>query len=119
MSEGRAGRGRERGRAVRRERRTWRHGEVKAALDPPGYMVRQDCGCWWDTLGARIWEPCMAHEGEGHLSVISVYETGGAVARCLAGDCGWTVEVWTEYQAVAEAQQHWVETRRSEANKPG
>ena len=101
---------------VVRERRTWEHA---SGGDPwhPLFSVRLACGCWLDGIGSRVWEPCMAHESEGHVSAVSVYDDGRSVARCLAGPCRWTVEVFTEAAAIAEAQGHWVETRRSQAQK--
>jgi hypothetical protein len=56
----------------------------------------------------------MTHEAEGHLSVVSVgqgTDGGASVARCLVLSCPWKTEQAREAWAVAEAQQHWLETR--------
>jgi hypothetical protein len=55
----------------------------------------------------------MAHESEGHRSVISVDQEGGAsVARCLVRDCDFKSTQANEAWAVNEAQQHWERTRQ-------
>jgi hypothetical protein len=100
---------------VLRERRTWEHAGSGEPWHPL-FSIRLACGCWVDGIGSRIWEPCMAHEGEGHVSAVSVYVGGGATARCLVRDCRWRHEAWTEAAAVSEAQDHWVQTRRSGAS---
>lgn len=69
-----------------------------------------ECGCWVDLISGSMREPCMAHEGEGHLSAISEQDALWAV-RCLVGICPWG-ETWArEDWAVAAAQKHWDETR--------
>lgn len=87
-------------------RRTWTR-QAPGAWRPLG-VHRLSCGCWWDGYGDRMWEPCMAHEGEGHLSVISESD-GLAVVRCLV--CRFT-ETWAQQsRAAGRAQEHWSDTR--------
>jgi hypothetical protein len=71
------------------------------------------CGCFVDDFSdGVIWEPCMAHEGDGHLAAVSEQD-GLHVARCLVVTCPWT-ETWLrESDAVGAAQQHWLMTRNS------
>jgi hypothetical protein len=54
----------------------------------------------------------MAHESEGHRSVISETEGGASVARCLVRTCDWRTEQAREAWAVAAAQEHWERTRQ-------
>ena len=76
----------------------------------PFGVVRQACGCRWDNLAGRMWEPCRAHEAEGHLSAVT--ERDGLVrARCLVRDCDWGTDVASEWSAVLAAQDHWTDTR--------
>lgn len=57
----------------------------------------------------------MAHESEGHRSVISVDQEGGAsVARCLVRNCPWRTEQAREAWAVSAAQRHWEDTRQQQ-----
>jgi hypothetical protein len=88
-------------------RRTWdRSGQQR-----PWDVYRADCGCWHAVLGARIWEPCMAHQGEGHLCVLSAGDGGVWVARCLVSECAWRTSWAQEDWAVVAAQEHWQATR--------
>jgi hypothetical protein len=97
------------GRPARDGLRTWDH-PAPAAV-PPG-VYRLGCGCWRDGYSDRMWEPCMAHEGEGHLAVISTDQDGGvSVARCLVHECRWRTEQGREAWAVAAAREHWEATR--------
>lgn len=79
---------------------------------------RQACGCLVDTFRTRevqgqtepmMWRPCMAHEGEGHLSVLSEQD-GMSVAVCLVGTCGWKAARYWTNDAIQAAQQHWMAT---------
>lgn len=74
-------------------------------------VYRRSCGCWWDSYGNRMWEPCHAHEAEGHLSVITTTDSGISVARCLVGECGWTESWARDTWAVDAARGHWAGTR--------
>jgi hypothetical protein len=107
---------------VAEQLRTWRHRhdyhEVwEGGGHPRGWVplgIRKlDCGCFVDDFSdGVIWEPCMAHEGEGHMSAISDQD-GMHVARCLVVVCPWQ-ETWMyETDAVGAAQKHWRETRDS------
>jgi hypothetical protein len=88
-------------------RRTWEH----ARWHPWG-VGQLSCGCWWDVIAGRMWEPCMTHEGDGHLAAISTDQDGGVVvARCLVLTCGWQASLARENWAVQAAQEHWQETR--------
>lgn len=87
--------------------RTWQHREPEAWR--PLFSVQDPCGCW--TSWGGMLEPCMAHESEGHVSVISPDQDGLAVARCLVGECAWMVSLTTEGWAVEAAQKHWSDTR--------
>jgi hypothetical protein len=72
------------------------------------------CGCLVDTYNGQIWEPCMAHEADGHLAVI--IETDGMhVARCLVLRCGWQETHIREIDTVRAAQAHWRGTREQKA----
>ncbi|HEX8321571.1 hypothetical protein [Longimicrobium sp.] len=93
-------------------RRTWQH---RGGQDwRPLFITRLDCGCWIDSMATpvRMWEPCMAHEADGHLAAISD-DDGMTVARCLVRDCKWTVREFYESVAVRAAQDHWQDTRAS------
>jgi hypothetical protein len=96
-------------------RRTWSHPGPGAWR--PLFVVRLACGCWVDTLLAdRMWEPCMAHETEGHLSVLSTGQADGVtVARCLVSVCPWQESWAQEIWAVDAAVRHWEETRSGAA----
>lgn len=96
------------------ERRTWAHMDGTESWRPM-FIRPLGCGCLWDEIAARVWEPCMAHESEGHVSAVSVYEDGSAVWRCLAGDCKAGEQAFTEAAAIEDAKQHWAQTRRSGA----
>lgn len=88
----------------------WQH---RQTAEPPG-VYRLACGCRWDGYADRMWEPCMTHQAEGHLSVLSEGQgpDGGAwVARCLVLECRWSTEQAREAWASAAAQQHWRDTR--------
>lgn len=93
----------------RRSRRTWAHPGEKA-WRPLG-VQRRECGCWWDIFGDRMWEPCVVHEAEGHLSGISPGEDGLTVVRCLVGVCPWQESWAQEHWAAQAAVRHWEETR--------
>lgn len=107
------------------ERRTWdlRHTYHETWIgvgSPPSWlqpgMEQRACGCLTDLMdGGRIWEPCMAHEGDGHLSVISEQQDGMFVARCLVIRCPWVVHHFSEVTATGAAQQHWIETAAGKA----
>lgn len=97
---------------ARARRRTWEHPGPDAAR--PIGIYRQPCGCWWDGYGDRLWEPCMTHEGEGHLSVLSTGQGpdgSASVARCLVIECAWRTEQAREDWAASAAQEHWHDTR--------
>lgn len=90
--------------------RTWQR---RTDAAPPG-VSRLRCGCRWDGYADRMWQPCMTHEGEGHLAVVSVGQGpdgSASVARCLVLTCDWRTEQAQEAWAVAAAQQHWTDTR--------
>jgi hypothetical protein len=96
-----------------RRQQTWPH-PGPGGWRPLGvFQAPGDCGCWIDGYrDGELWEPCMAHEGEGHLSAISPDQDGGVtVARCLVRTCGWRESWAQEGWAVAAAQKHWQETR--------
>lgn len=98
--------------ARRGTRRTWTHPGEQAWR--PLFVVRQPCGCWTDELAeGRMWEPCMAHEADGHLSAISEDSGGMAVARCLVGVCDWQESWAQEDWAVRAAVRHWEDTRHT------
>lgn len=73
-------------------------------------LARAACGCVQDLYsGGRTWEPCMAHETDGHLSVVSEQD-GVHVARCLVLRCDWRATQVTPEAAVEAAQAHWRQT---------
>ena len=81
----------------------------------PLYIRKLDCGCLVDDLSdSEIWEPCMAHEADGHLAAISEQDSVH-VARCLVLTCGWREDWFKEADAVGAAQQHWLDTRAQAA----
>jgi hypothetical protein len=95
--------------------RTWDVFREAVAQWPPGWMpiglAREDCGCLTDRLsGSRMWRPCMAHESEGHVAVISEVD-GMHVARCLVLACPWSETRQWEHDAIGAAQEHWRQTR--------
>lgn len=96
------------GARARGGRRTWTR---SAPGERPLGVYRRPCGCWWDGVGDRMWEPCVAHEADGHLSVISPDQDGVAVARCLVRDCAWQESWAVEEWAVQAAVRHWDATR--------
>jgi hypothetical protein len=78
------------------------------------------CGCVVDTFTAQenqMWRPCVAHEGEGHLSALSGPEDGVYIARCLVLACPWRDQRFWENDAITAAQQHWMETRAQMAGQ--
>jgi hypothetical protein len=93
--------------AARHYPRTWRHGDGWHPL----FVGQLTCGCWQDGIDLRIWEPCMAHEGEGHLSALSDADDGTTIARCLVLDCRWVTTRADGMDAVRAAQDHWASTR--------
>lgn len=97
---------------VRLYARTWPHARAPQRLWTVLGVVDLECGCRWDTLSDRMWEPCMTHEAEGHLSALSEdAERGLVVARCLVGECDWGTSQVSEYAVVLAAQEHWSTTR--------
>lgn len=104
------------------EQRTWdlRHAYhstwTAAMASPLAGMGQQGCGCLVDIINnGRIWEPCMAHEGQGHLAVISEQD-GMFVARCLVLICDWKITEMWETTATEAAQQHWRDTAGTAAD---
>jgi hypothetical protein len=97
------------GEVAARYARTWSRREPGDWL--PLGVVRLGCGCRWDTLAERIWEPCVTHEAEGHLSAISAGADGRTVLRCLVRDCSMRDVFLVELSAVLAAQDHWRDTR--------
>lgn len=95
---------------AREIRAVWRESHTPDWI-PFGYAVLA-CGCLVDTFyGDEMREPCMAHEGEGHVSALSEGEDGMHVARCLVLACPWgESHVW-ESDAISAAQAHWRKTR--------
>lgn len=77
----------------------------------PLFTSRLACGCWTDDWTGQVREPCVAHESEGHVSVVSPDQDGVAVARCLVRECRWQESRATEGWAVEAAQRHWADTR--------
>jgi hypothetical protein len=76
----------------------------------PMYLRTLDCGCMVDDLAdGMMWKPCMAHEGDGHLCVISEQD-GMWVVRCLVLVCRFSQTRAYEADAVGAAQGHWQET---------
>lgn len=96
-----------------RRPRTW-DGRHRTRTDLGGWGLvgvwQAPCGCWTDTIGHEIWEPCPAHEGDGHLAEIGE-EDGLWVARCLVAGCRWQASLAGAVDAVTAAQQHWRDTR--------
>lgn len=89
---------------------TWEHVHGKPRDWMPLYIRRLACGCYVDDLSdGAIWEPCMAHEGEGHLAVLSEQD-GLHVARCLVLICDWQTSLLWEVDAISAAQEHWRRT---------
>jgi len=86
---------------------------------PLGFL-RQDCGCVVDQFSGeehQMWRPCVAHEGEGHLSALSGPEDGVYIARCLVLTCPWRDQRFWENDAITAAQQHWADTRTQTAGQ--
>lgn len=81
-----------------------------------------ECGCWVDSWNLRMWEPCPAHEPEGHVAVIGKGQVAAGsffVARCLNPACTWVAREF--YVAVAQsmAQDHWAQTRGADVKHSG
>lgn len=73
----------------------------------PFGLRRLGCGCVVDDFSnGMTWEPCMAHEGDGHLAAISDQD-GLHVARCLVLTCPWQQSWMHEGDAISAAQEHW------------
>lgn len=94
--------------------KVWADGDHTAGWIPFGYQ-RLICGCLVDTfMGHEMRRPCMAHEGDGHVSAISEQD-GMHVARCLVLVCPWQGSWAWESDAVSAAQGHWRSTRTQTA----
>jgi hypothetical protein len=81
----------------------------------PFGLERDGCGCIRNRFnGGVIWEPCMAHESDGHLCAISEEKDPAMhVARCLVLACRFEDRRFHESDAITAAQQHWRETANS------
>lgn len=111
------------------ELRTWthRHGYHLVWEDDGGHPAgwvplgirKLACGCFVDDYSdGVIWEPCMAHEGDGHLACISEQD-GMHVARCIVLICPWREDHFHEVDAVNAAQTHWRKTAEHEEAAAG
>jgi hypothetical protein len=92
------------------QQRTWDHRRgIRMDLDGAGGLLALACGCRVDYMDGGTWEPCRAHEGQGHLSAISEQD-GAWIACCLVGRCGWRVTLAYEWLAQDAAVSHWNNT---------